>query len=64
MVSRWKKSKQYAYRMNDVRNELNLSKPLNKIFRYICSLEVHWLQKGFSLPIGGSLLCVARKKKI
>jgi len=62
LVSRWRKYLQKSDQPNDILKELNIPRKLNRLFVHICSWEAILIQNGFSLPFGGSLLCVARKK--
>ena len=41
--------------------ELRLPRGINAAFVKICALERHIIKNGFSLPLGGSLACVAKK---
>jgi SAM-dependent methyltransferase len=41
--------------------EYNIPTSINSLLFNICRLEQFFLKRGFSLPWGGSLLCVARK---
>lgn len=41
--------------------EFEISRPLNKLFKMILSLEHALIRAGFSFPVGGSLVLVARK---
>lgn len=61
IISRLKKGPQRKLKSDTVQCELNLSKPLNAVFISICSLEFLLIRKGYSLPAGGSLVCVAKK---
>lgn len=63
MMSRWKKSRLYKSSPSDTQCEIDLPKPINILFKLICSGEFLMVRNGFSLPVGGSLLCIARKKR-
>ncbi|WP_431323481.1 methyltransferase domain-containing protein [Rhizobium sp. YTU87027] len=47
----------------NVRSELKLSRPINYIFNLMLSFEIALITAGLCLPIGGSRLLVARKRK-
>lgn len=46
---------------NDARAELRINSVLNKIFEWVLDFELILIRKGFSIPVGGSRLVVARK---
>lgn len=64
VASRWRKSRQRAVGHAEIHNELNISQSLNTLFKLICALEVSWIKNEISLPVGGSLLCIAKKKVV
>lgn len=45
-----------------VMSELDINPALNRILEVICTLERKLIEKDISFPVGGSLLCIARKK--
>lgn len=47
----------------DVRAELQLPAMVNTVFRMLLSFEIALIKLGISLPVGGSRLVVARKRK-
>jgi len=46
-----------------VMTELKIHPVLNYMFRFICKIEMQMIQWGFSFPLGGSLLCIAKKRE-
>lgn len=61
IMSRLKKRVKRPQEASAVQCELNLPEKLNNLLKMAC-LADHWLiRKGFELPAGGSLLCVAKK---
>ena len=48
----------------DVMAELRINSILNKIFEWLLNFELALIRLGFSLPLGGSRLLVARKRTI
>lgn len=61
LISRLKKNRQYKLDRKEMQSEVNLPRPLNDFFKLICSMELNLIRKKLSMPVGGSLLCVARK---
>ncbi len=51
-------SKQKEY---DPLRELRIASSINRILSQVCGVEGRMLERGKSLPIGGSLICIARK---
>lgn len=47
-----------------IKTELRINPVLNHLFRFICTIEMRLIQSGFSFPVGGSLLCIAKKRRI
>ena len=45
----------------DPMSELRLGRPANAVFKQIMNLEAAFIKSGLSMPLGGSLLVVARK---
>lgn len=60
-ASRWIKEIHSSHDPNKIQNELGMYGWLNGIFKKICSHEAILIKNGHSLPIGGSLLCIAKK---
>ena len=48
---------------HDPMTELKISATLNTLFYKICMIEYGLIKKGINFPAGGSLVCVARKRK-
>lgn len=61
VISRWAKARRFKGDRSKMQSEVNLPLALNSLFKFICSWETVMIRKKISLPIGGSLLCVARK---
>jgi len=62
LASRWIKTRPGKSKPKEIRCELELPRPLNKLFAFVCDLEFYYIKKNISLPIGGSLICCAIKR--
>jgi len=58
----WVSRKLTRKKFSDPFAELKISTPLNEIFKVVMKLEEMIIELGVSLPVGGSLLIVARKR--
>lgn len=61
LISRFRKNWQFKNKSQEMQSEVAIPRPLNELFKLVCSYEALILQKRCSLPMGGSLLCIARK---
>lgn len=61
VTSRLRKNRQYRKKTTEIQCELNLSKKLNTFLQLACLGDNYLIRKGFALPAGGSLLCIAKK---
>ena len=60
-----RKSKDEVMDMNrqEFEKRVNIPKPLNMIFDYVMRLDEWLIKKGISLPYGGTLIVISRKRK-